>query len=127
TRAPGKAMQTSLEQKNEPKSESDKSTATNNGNGHAAAPSHGNGNGNGNGATAFVPAPSKTWTTADSERLYGVRSWGQGYFSVNADGHVAVHPTRDPNLSVDLQKLVHELRERDIQLPMLIRFTDILN
>ncbi|HZL37797.1 MAG TPA: hypothetical protein VFC78_20940, partial [Tepidisphaeraceae bacterium] len=89
------------------------------GNGH---PANGNGSTNGNG-TALAPKP---WTSADSDRLYGVKNWGQGYFSVNDHGHVAVHPRREPNISVDLKTLVDELRERDIQLPMLIRFTDIL-
>jgi len=71
-------------------------------------------------------APSPTWTPADSARLYGIQQWGQGYFSVNPNGHVAVHPNQDPSQSIDLKKLVDELRERDIQLPVLIRFTDIL-
>jgi len=55
-----------------------------------------------------------------------INQWGQGYFSINDEGHVAVHPTQDPNLKIDLKKLIDELRERDIQLPMLVRFTDIL-
>ncbi len=68
----------------------------------------------------------KTWTIDDAVKLYGIRNWGQGYFSVNDLGHVAVHPTQNPAVSVDLKKLVDELRERDIQLPVLLRFTDIL-
>jgi arginine decarboxylase len=88
-------------------------------NGQNGAAAHGNGK-----ADATVPA--KEWTHADSTRLYGINQWGQGYFSINDEGHVAVHPTQEPNLKIDLKKLVDELRERDIQLPMLIRFTDIL-
>ena len=72
------------------------------------------------------PAPRRPWTTADAEALYRVAQWGQGYFSVNPEGHVAVHPTQDPNLTIDLKKLVDELRERDIAPPLLVRFTDIL-
>src|SRR5688572_16164309 len=68
----------------------------------------------------------KGWTTRDTEALYRVREWGQKYFSVNAEGHVAVHPTQDPNVQIDLKTLVDELRERDIQPPLLVRFTDIL-
>ncbi|HZZ43852.1 MAG TPA: biosynthetic arginine decarboxylase [Tepidisphaeraceae bacterium] len=68
----------------------------------------------------------KPWTAADSAKLYGIKSWGQGYFSVNNDGHVAVHPSQNAVKSIDLKKLVDELRERDIQLPVLVRFTDIL-
>src|SRR4051794_32317030 len=61
--------------------------------------------------------PAGLWTPADSAKLYRISSWGQGYFSVNDAGHVAVHPTAEPNRAIDLKKLVDELRERDIQLP----------
>lgn len=75
---------------------------------------------------AITPPPKKPWTIADTEALYRIQQWGQGYFSVNTDGHVAVHPTQDAALQIDLKKLVDELRERDIQPPLLVRFTDIL-
>src|SRR5688572_16283622 len=83
-------------------------------------------------ATAKLPdAPNsngqpRTSTTHDAAKLYGIANWGQGYFSVTGSGHVAVHPTQETSRSIDLKKLVDELRERDIQLPCLIRFTDIL-
>jgi arginine decarboxylase len=70
--------------------------------------------------------PDRQWTVADSARLYGIHNWGQGYFSVNDDGNVTVQPTQDPTKTIDLKKLVDELRGRDIQLPVLLRFTDIL-
>jgi len=69
---------------------------------------------------------SVPWTYQDAEKLYGIRNWGQGYFSANPEGHVQVHPWQDPNVKIDLKKLVDELRERDIQVPVLLRFTDIL-
>src|SRR5438132_4418131 len=68
----------------------------------------------------------KRWTIRDTESLYRVREWGQKYFSINAEGHVAVHPTQDAAVQIDLKKLVDELRERDIAPPLLVRFTDIL-
>jgi hypothetical protein len=70
--------------------------------------------------------PGRQWTVADSAKIYGIHNWGNGYFSVNKDGHVTVQPTQDPAKSIDLKKLVDELRERDIQIPVLVRFTDIL-
>jgi len=92
---------------------------------------HSNGNGstqiNGitsNGSATAVQAGP--WSIHDSAKLYNIKQWGQGYFSINDEGHVAVHPMQDPKLRVDLKKLIDELRERDIQLPMLVRFTDIL-
>ncbi len=82
---------------------------------------------------ASLPAATLTngqgkhpWNARESARLYGIDAWGQGYFSINGEGHVAVHPTRQPQRSVDLYKLVDEIRQRDIGLPLLIRFTDIL-
>src|SRR5690349_329448 len=73
---------------------------------------------NGNGTPAAPSAPG-TWTPADSARVYGIDHWGQGYFSVTPDGTVAVHPTAEKLRSIDLKKLVDELRERDIQPPLL--------
>jgi arginine decarboxylase len=89
-------------------------------------PQSGANGGNGNGAAGPPNGAAPPWTVADAARLYGIPQWGQGYFSVNAAGHVAVHPTQDPALKIDLKQLVDELRERDIQLPILLRFTDIL-
>jgi arginine decarboxylase len=70
--------------------------------------------------------PQRRWSPEESAKLYNVKNWGQGYFGVNELGHVSVHPTQKPDLKIDLKKLVDELRERDIGLPVLIRFTDIL-
>ncbi|HYV38672.1 MAG TPA: biosynthetic arginine decarboxylase [Gemmataceae bacterium] len=66
------------------------------------------------------------WKVADALETYGVRTWGKGYFSINAAGHVTVHPTKDPEKSIDLKELIDNLQARGIQLPILLRFTDIL-
>jgi arginine decarboxylase len=66
------------------------------------------------------------WSIQDAQRLYGLDQWGRGYFSVNRQGHLAVHPTHDTQVSIDLKDLVEQLRQRDLQPPLLIRFTDIL-
>ncbi|MEW6319751.1 MAG: biosynthetic arginine decarboxylase [Acidobacteriota bacterium] len=66
------------------------------------------------------------WTTAEASELYDVPRWGQGYFSVDPSGHLLVHPTRDPQRSVDLKRLVDRLSLRGLSAPILIRFTDIL-
>jgi arginine decarboxylase len=83
--------------------------------------------------TAFPPPlssppipPLIPWTPQDAAELYGVERWGKGYFGVNAEGNVVVYPTKDPNRSIDLKKLVDQLGVRDIYPPILIRFTDIL-
>ncbi|MGB8701357.1 MAG: biosynthetic arginine decarboxylase [Thermosynechococcaceae cyanobacterium] len=70
--------------------------------------------------------PATAWTVEDSERLYQIRGWGEPYFSVNAAGHVIVAPKGDRGGSLDLYELVESLKQRDIHLPLLIRFADIL-
>jgi arginine decarboxylase len=66
------------------------------------------------------------WKVADALETYGVRHWGKGYFSINKAGHVTVHPTKQPDQAIDLKELIDNLQARGIQLPILLRFTDIL-
>lgn len=73
-----------------------------------------------------VDLQTRRWTVADAEELYEVQSWGKGYFSVNAAGHVCVHPEKDPQRAIDLKHLVDRLVVRGIQTPVLIRFGGIL-
>ena len=75
---------------------------------------------------------TRTWqagelfTVSDATELYEVDRWGKGYFSISNDGHVLVHPTKDPARAIDLKELVDQLQVRGIQLPILLRFRDIL-
>jgi arginine decarboxylase len=71
-------------------------------------------------------SPSKSWTLEDSEKLYRIQGWGEPYFSINAAGHVTVSPKGDRGGSLDLFELVEALRQRNLGLPLLIRFSDIL-
>ena len=67
------------------------------------------------------------WTPSQSQSLYQVTDWGAGFFSVNEEGNVCVHPRGDLNgETIDLPKLVGELERRGLRRPMLIRFSDIL-
>src|SRR5579884_1526343 len=66
------------------------------------------------------------WKIADAIEMYGIRNWGKGYFSINKAGHVTVQPNKDPDESIDLKELIDQLQARGIQLPILLRFTDIL-
>ncbi len=67
------------------------------------------------------------WTTDDSAELYGIREWGHEYFDISKGGEVVVKlkdgkKTKD----VSLASIVKGLRERGTQLPLLIRFGDLL-
>jgi len=75
---------------------------------------------------APVREPADRWTTAEAGDLYDVASWGKGYFSVGANGHLWVHPNKDATRSLDLKELVDNLQLRGILLPILIRFGEIL-
>ena len=70
--------------------------------------------------------PTERWTPQVASDLYDVASWGKGYFSVGENGNVRVHPEKDPARSIDLKELVDTLVLRGINLPILVRFADIL-
>ncbi|MGP0128178.1 MAG: biosynthetic arginine decarboxylase [cyanobacterium endosymbiont of Rhopalodia musculus] len=69
---------------------------------------------------------SSRWTIENSSNLYQIDDWGAPYFSINADGHVVVSPRGNKDDSLDLFDLVKSLQEKDINLPLLIRFPEIL-
>lgn len=66
------------------------------------------------------------WSIDDSAALYRIAGWGEPYFSINAAGHVTVSPQGQAGATLDLWELVESLRQRKIQLPLMLRFSDIL-
>lgn len=66
------------------------------------------------------------WTVQDAADLYDVERWGKGYFSISPDGHLRVHPSRDPKQSLDMKELIDRLQIRGLDLPILLRFNGIL-
>jgi arginine decarboxylase len=79
--------------------------------------------------TTRLPRPwrvGEPWTVADANDLYEVSRWGKSYFSISPSGHVLVHPTKQPDQAIDLKQLVDHLQLRGIDLPILVRFRDIL-
>ncbi len=77
-------------------------------------------------AESLVEPVQKEWSIEDSEELYRIKGWGEPYFAINAAGNLTVSPQGDRGGSLDLHKLVKGLKQRDFQLPMLIRFSEIL-
>jgi arginine decarboxylase len=75
---------------------------------------------------SLVIEPTERWTPQIASEFYDVPSWGKGYFSVGDNGHVRVHPEKDPARFIDLKELIDTLVLRGIGLPILIRFADIL-
>ncbi|HEX3763495.1 MAG TPA: arginine decarboxylase, partial [Kofleriaceae bacterium] len=84
--------------------------------------------------------PLRRWTAADANDTYNIPRWGCGYFGVNDHGNLIVTPrppgdtaTAAPNVvqlgapgAIDMKELIDELVARGIQLPILLRFSDIL-
>ena len=74
-----------------------------------------------------VSAGMRKWRIEDSEELYNINGWGNGYFSINDKGHVQVTPRKQGENGVDLSDLMRELYLRDVVAPVLIRFPEILD
>ena len=74
----------------------------------------------------MLPADPAGWTVQNSAELYGLNRWGEPYFSVNSRGHISVQPQGERGGSLDLVDLVQGLQGRNLGLPLLIRFDDIL-
>ncbi len=70
--------------------------------------------------------PTQPWSIEQSKQLYAIQQWGNGYFSINAQGHVCVKPKADCATQIDLFEIAQALRERGLNFPVLVRFSDIL-
>ncbi|MHC4553425.1 MAG: biosynthetic arginine decarboxylase [Planctomycetota bacterium] len=67
------------------------------------------------------------WTIDKSRQLYGINNWGNGFFEISDNGEVLVksRPGSDGG-SVSLVKIVSELNNRGLEVPVLLRFSNIL-
>ena len=68
--------------------------------------------------------------TSNVERVaktYGVDNWGFDYFFINKQGHLAVAPSRDRGLSIDVKEVVDGLIRQRLSTPFLLRFPQILD
>jgi arginine decarboxylase len=70
---------------------------------------------------------TKKWTIDDSENIYRVKRWGDGYFEIGQNGNL--HITPDPSntdMRIDFKAVVEEIKQEGIQFPVVVRFHDIL-
>ncbi|MDR1372337.1 MAG: biosynthetic arginine decarboxylase [Dysgonamonadaceae bacterium] len=68
----------------------------------------------------------RKWRIEDSAELYNIHGWGLDYFSINEKGHIVVTPKKG-GAQIDLKELMDELILRDVEAPLLLRFSDILD
>ncbi len=68
------------------------------------------------------------WTKEKSEELYGVKNWSAGYFSISDNGEVMVHPNKSNKApAVSLMDIVSGVRERGLDMPVLLRLENLLD
>ena len=68
----------------------------------------------------------RDWSVKKSSKLYQIKGWGEPYFQINDRGHIEVRPDPTVDRGIDLYELVKQLGERGLDLPLLIRFPNIL-
>lgn len=70
--------------------------------------------------------PDEPWSPEKSDKRYQVQGWGRPYFHVGENGHVMVTPDPERDSQLDLHELTVELKDRGLDMPLLIRFPDIV-
>ncbi len=67
------------------------------------------------------------WSIEQARQTYNIAHWSEGYFDINQAGQVLVQPRPQQNHSINLARLVEEIKELHLSLPVLVRFIDILH
>ncbi|HDS1605760.1 TPA: arginine decarboxylase [Stenotrophomonas maltophilia] len=67
-----------------------------------------------------------SWSTDHARKTYSVPHWAEGYFDVDAAGHIVVSPKGAQGPVIPLPEVVDAARAQGAQLPLLVRFPDIL-
>ncbi|MEZ5569568.1 MAG: hypothetical protein R3E54_14695 [Halioglobus sp.] len=74
-----------------------------------------------------MDAENSPWDVADAARLYGVEDWSAGYFGVSAGGEVEVIAPGLDGARVSLMDVVHGMRGRGLDMPVLLRVENLLD
>lgn len=70
---------------------------------------------------------TSNWSVEQSEQIYRVKRWGNGYFDIGESGDINVTPRYDqPNLRINMSEVIEDMESEGIQFPAVIRFHDIL-
>lgn len=67
------------------------------------------------------------WTKEKSEDTYGIKNWGAKYFSISDKGEVLINPFKDKKSAVSLMDIVSGVKDRGLDMPVLLRFEDLLD
>lgn len=72
----------------------------------------------------MVNSNNSDWTLKRAQEFYNIPIWSEGYFGINEQGHIVAKLQKQTN--IDLVKVTEEIRARDLSLPVLVRFPQIL-
>lgn len=68
------------------------------------------------------------WDINQARETYNIEHWGDGFFDVNAKGHITTRPRNNAaHPGVDLYEIAHEIRDAGLNWPVLVRVTHILH
>ncbi len=72
--------------------------------------------------------PGNNWSIADATALYGIEQWGEGNFTISENGNVNVTiPFDSGKVSIPVIDIIRSARDRDHQLPLLLRIENLLD
>lgn len=67
------------------------------------------------------------WGTEKARSIYNVATWSEGYFDISPKGELVAYPDQDHSKpGIHFPELVQRFKDDGLTLPVLVRFTDIL-
>ena len=69
---------------------------------------------------------NREWSIERARHTYSIPHWSEGYVDVGANGKLLVLPRGPGGPEVALAEVVAQARHRGLELPVLVRFVDIL-
>lgn len=67
------------------------------------------------------------WSIEQADSLYAVSRWGGGFFAIGDNGNLQVTPDlNNKDIRIDFKSVLDEIKQEGIQLPVVVRFHDIL-
>lgn len=67
------------------------------------------------------------WGVEKARSIYNVATWSEGYFDIDDQGNLIAYPDQDHSKKgINLSELTLRFKEEGLTLPVLVRFTDIL-
>lgn len=68
------------------------------------------------------------WDIRDAISEYGIDQWGNGYFDISDGGDVTINNLSSPSIKpVSLMEIIRGMRDRELQMPVLLRIENILD